>query len=86
MVPHFKTFLIYFLFIFIIAFSRLIDIAFSQVRSECLTWTFRASCCNARLSRAQLPASIGSSVRDRKIALVTSPGFYLHFVAAPLLI
>ena len=24
-----------------------------QVRSECLTCTFRASCCSARLSRAQ---------------------------------
>ena len=27
-----------------------------QVRSECLTCTFRASCCSARLSRAQVPA------------------------------
>ena len=35
-----------------------------QVRSECLTCTFRASCCSARLSQAQLPA--GSSVLDRK--------------------
>ena len=35
-----------------------------QVKSECLTCTFRASCCSARLSRAQVPA--GSSVRDRK--------------------
>ena len=26
------------------------------VRSECLTCTFRASCCSARLSRAQVPA------------------------------
>ena len=26
-----------------------------QVRSECLTCTFRASCCSARLSRAQVP-------------------------------
>ena len=26
-----------------------------QVRSECLTCTFRASCCSARLSRVQLP-------------------------------
>ena len=28
--------------------------------------TFRASCCSARLSRAQVPAVAGSSVRDRK--------------------
>ena len=27
-----------------------------QVRSKCLTCTFRASCCSARLSRAQVPA------------------------------
>ena len=26
------------------------------MRSECLTCTFRASCCSARLSRAQVPA------------------------------
>ena len=32
-----------------------------QVRSECLTCTFRASCCSARLSLA----FTGSSVRDR---------------------
>ena len=37
-----------------------------QVRSECLTCTFRASCCSARLSRAHVPALAGSSVRDRK--------------------
>ena len=36
-----------------------------QVRSECLTCTFRASCCSARLSRAQVTAFAGSSVRDR---------------------
>ena len=35
------------------------------VRSECLTCTFIASCCNARLSRAQIQAFAGSSVRDR---------------------
>ena len=27
-----------------------------QVRSECLTCTFRTSCCSARLSRARVPA------------------------------
>ena len=37
-----------------------------QVRSECLTCTFRASCCSACLSRAQVPAFDGSSVRVRK--------------------
>ena len=37
-----------------------------QVMSECLTCTFRASCCSARLSRAQVPAFANSSVRDRK--------------------
>ena len=35
-----------------------------QVRSECLTCTFRASCCSAHLSRAQVPAFASSSVRD----------------------
>ena len=30
-----------------------------QVRSECLTCTFRASCCSARMSRAQVPALRG---------------------------
>ena len=28
--------------------------------------TFRASCCSARLSQAQVPAFTGSSVRERK--------------------
>ena len=28
-----------------------------QVRSECLTSTFRRSCCSTRLSRAHVPAS-----------------------------
>ena len=37
-----------------------------QVRSECLTCAFKASCCSARLSRAQVPAFAASSVRDRK--------------------
>ena len=39
-----------------------------QVRSDCLTCTFRASCCSACLSRAQVPAFDGSSVLDRKPA------------------
>ena len=37
-----------------------------QVRSECLTCTFRASCCSARLSRAQVHAVAGSHVRDKR--------------------
>ena len=37
-----------------------------QVGLECLTCTFRASCCSARLSRAQVRAFTGSSVQDRK--------------------
>ena len=38
-----------------------------QVRSgQCLTCTFRASCCSARLSRAQVTAFAGSSVWNRK--------------------
>ena len=36
-----------------------------QVRSECLTCTFRASCCSAHLSQAQVLTFVGSSVRDR---------------------
>ena len=36
-----------------------------QVRSEWLTCTFGASCCSARLSRAQVSDFAGSSVRDR---------------------
>ena len=36
-----------------------------QVRSECLMCTFRASCCSAHLSRAQVPAFASSSVQDR---------------------
>ena len=37
-----------------------------QVMSECLTCTFRASCCSARLSRAPVLTFTGSSVQDRK--------------------
>ena len=36
-----------------------------QVRSECLTCTFRANCYSACLSWAQVPAITGSYVRDR---------------------
>ena len=36
-----------------------------QVRSECLTCTFRASCCSAHLSWAQVLAFAGSAVWDR---------------------
>ena len=37
----------------------------TQVGSECLTGTFRARCCSACLSRAQVPDFAGSSVQDR---------------------
>ena len=40
-----------------------------QVRSECLMSTFRASCCSAHLSRAQVSAFASSSVRDRSKCL-----------------
>ena len=45
-----------------------------QVRSECLTCTFRASCCSARLSGAQEPAFASSSVWDREIKAGGSKG------------
>ena len=35
-----------------------------KIKSECLTCTFRTSCCSARLSRAQVPVFTGSSVQD----------------------
>ena len=38
----------------------------TEVRSECLTCTFKASCYSARLSWAQVPTFAGSSVWDRK--------------------
>ena len=50
-----------------------------QVRSECLTCTFRASCCSARLSRAQVPAFAGSSVQDRGKKGEGVGGNYLHW-------
>ena len=37
-----------------------------QVRSECFNCTFRANCCSARLSRVQVLALAGFSVRNRK--------------------
>ena len=36
-----------------------------QVRSECLTCTFRRSCCGTRLSRTQVPASGTGTKRGR---------------------
>ena len=36
-----------------------IQVRSGQVRSECFMCTFRASCCSARLSRAQAPAFAG---------------------------
>ena len=35
--------------------SHIIILGAWQIRSECLTCTFRACCCSARLSRAQVP-------------------------------
>ena len=42
---------------FVVIFKRLIEATSGQIRSECLTCTFRAGCCSARLSRAQVPTS-----------------------------
>ena len=39
-------------------------------RSECLTYTFRASCHSAHLSWAQVPAFTGSSVLGQDFILV----------------
>ena len=50
-----------------------------QVRSECLTCTFRASCCSAHLSWAQVPAFTGSSVQDRKKRGAGVRGDRLHW-------
>ena len=51
-----------------------------QVRSECLTCTFRASCCSACLSRAQVPAFAGplsrtgnASMTQNNVILPTRP-------------
>ena len=44
-----------------------------QVRSECLTCTFKASCCSARLSRAQVPEFARCYVRDRCVFEVYFP-------------
>ena len=41
------------------------QVRLGQVRSECLTCTFRASCCSARLSWTQVSGFAGSSPRDR---------------------
>ena len=43
-----------------------------QVRSECLTYRFRASCWSVRLSRAQVPAFASSSVRERHMVVGAS--------------
>ena len=43
-----------------------------QVRSECLTCTYRASCCSVRLSRVQVPAFVGSSVRGQEQWIIRS--------------
>ena len=46
--------------------TPMMKITTGQVRSESLTCTFRTSCCSARLSRAQVSAFVGFSVRNRK--------------------
>ena len=47
-----------------------------QVRSgQSLTCTFRAICCSACLSRAQVPAFSGSSVRDRYSSVLMQSSF-----------
>ena len=43
----------------------MVSLRSGQVRSECLTCTFRASCCSARLSRAQVPDAL-SGTRVKK--------------------
>ena len=45
-----------------------------HVRSQCLTCTFRASCCSARLSRAQVPAF---AIKGKKGG--GSKGYRLHW-------
>ena len=37
-----------------------------QDQGQCLTCTFRASCCSSRLTWAQVPTFTSSSARDRK--------------------
>ena len=49
---------------FVIWVHKQCQVRSGQVRSKCLTCTFRASLCSARLSWAQAPAFTGSSVRD----------------------
>ena len=55
-----------------------------RVRSgQCLMCTFRASCCSARLSWAQVPTFAGSFVQDRKTIECGTPHliylfFYMH--------
>ena len=36
------------------------------LRSECLTCTFRASCCSARLSQVQVPSPVPLSGTEKK--------------------
>ena len=43
-----------------------IENSIHQVRSDSLKCTFRASCCSACLSRAQVSAFTGSSVWDKR--------------------
>ena len=45
----------------------------------CLRCTFRASCCNTRLSRAQVLAITGFSVQDKKKRREGVRGDHLHW-------
>ena len=49
----------------IIIIMVMICISEALVISDCLTCTFRASCCSARLSRTQILSFACSSVRDK---------------------
>ena len=50
--------------------TGVVQVRSGQVRSECLMCRFRASCCSARLSRAQVLTFAGSSVWDRLMRCV----------------
>ena len=50
----------------------------TTTRSECLTCTFSANCCSVRLSRAQVPAFAGSSVRDMSTTVCMNVCMYAH--------
>ena len=67
--------------VFVIANFRTTHMCVCQLRSECLACTFRANCCSARLSRAQIPAFVGSSIRDRSVCVCVCVLDY-HYMSA----